>query len=332
MADLMPMKLKRVTHKGLYRIVAITILICSSCTHEADITEFPEVCFTSEILPVFQNSCAMTGCHDRGGESGYILNSYTGIMDGIKPGNSAASPIYKAITSKWGENKMPPDQPLSLENRIRIRLWIDQGAAETTCPGAAGNPENIYVPRACFSRDIQPVVVSHCASAGCHDAITKKEGYTLTTFTAIRSIVVPGNKSSSKLYRVITTSSGEDKMPPAGSPQLTAVQIDSIGKWINYGALNENCGEVCDTINPVTFSGVINPVLQLSCTGCHSGAAPSGSINLSNYASVAAVASTGKLIASLKGSGVTRMPPSGSLSTCRIRQFQLWINNGYLNN
>jgi hypothetical protein len=29
---------------------------------------------------------------------------------------------------------MPPKQPLSLENRTLIRVWIEQGAAETTCP------------------------------------------------------------------------------------------------------------------------------------------------------------------------------------------------------
>jgi hypothetical protein len=138
--------------------------------------------------------------------------------------------------------------------------------------------------------------------------------------------------SNSKLYQVIKLASGESKMPPSGKPQLSAAEIDSIGKWISYGALNESCGEVCDTINPVTFSGTIWPLLQSTCTGCHSGTAPSGNVSLSSYSNVATVASSGLLIKSLKGSGVTLMPPSGTLSACRIRQFQIWVNNGYKNN
>ena len=85
-------------------------------------------------------------------------------------------------------------------------------------------------------------------------------------------LVSPGNPANSRLYSIINSGSGESKMPPASSPQLSVAEIDSIGKWIGYGALNENCGEVCDTINPVTFSA------------------------------------------------------------CRIRQFEIWINNGFLNN
>jgi hypothetical protein len=47
---------------------------------------------------------------------------------------------------------------------------------------------------------------------------------------------------------------------------------------------------------------------------------------------VQTVAASGLLMKSLTGNGVIRMPPSGSLSSCKIRQFQIWVNNGYLNN
>ena len=36
--------------------------------------------------------------------------------------------------------------------------------------------------------------------------------------------VTPGNPTNSKLYEVINLASGEEKMPPAGSPQLTFPQ------------------------------------------------------------------------------------------------------------
>jgi hypothetical protein len=121
-------------------------------------------------------------------------------------------------------------------------------------------------------------------------------------------------------------------MPPSNSPQLSAAQIDSIGKWISYGALNENCGEVCDTINPVTFSGTIWPIMQTSCTGCHTGSSAGGGIILANYANVQAIAANGSLINSLTGTGVPQMPLSGTLSTCQIREFEIWVNGGSLNN
>jgi len=320
--------------------VIIFLLIISgfmSCTHNADITGLPEVCFERDILPVFRNSCALSRCHDGSGESELTLDNYLDISHAIVPGQPYSSRVYRAIIARSGENKMPPDKPLSLENRINIRLWIEQGGQLTVCPessgGGGGGGGDPYVnPRACFTRDILPVLVSRCASTGCHDDITHAEGLIYSSYSTTMTSVVAGNPGSSKLYQVITTASGEDKMPPSNKPQLTSAEIDSIGKWISYGALNENCGEVCDTINPVTFSGTIWPVIQTFCTGCHSGTAPSGNILLASYNNVATIASSGLLINALKGSGVTRMPPAGYFSTCKIRQFEIWVSNGFLNN
>ena len=60
------------------------------------------------------------------------LNNYSEIRNGVVPGNPDGSRIYQSIIAKW-EDKMPPNQPLSLENRTKIRIWIEQGAAPTTC-------------------------------------------------------------------------------------------------------------------------------------------------------------------------------------------------------
>jgi hypothetical protein len=328
----------------IYLSIAFLIFVSlfswiTSCTHVANIANIPEVCFTSDILPIFTSNCAISGCHDGAGrESRMALNSYAEISSRVSPGNPNGSNLYQVIISKWG-NQMPPDKPLSAENRTKIRVWIEQGAANTVCTdttgsggGGGGGGGGTYVARACFTRDILPVIVSRCATTGCHDAISHKEGYNYTTYANIRNSVSAGNPSNSRLYKVITLSSGESKMPPSSKPQLTAAEIDSIGKWITYGALNENCGEVCDTINPVTFSGTIWPIIQSSCTGCHSGTSPSGNVLLASYNNVATVASSGLLMNSLKGNGVTRMPVGTTFSTCRIRQFEIWVNNGFQNN
>ena len=125
----------------IYFALAFLIIITSiswitSCKHEADISNFPEMCFERDILPIFSNSCAITGCHDGTGE-GVILTSYTNIMNTVIPYNPDKSQSYKAITSTWGEGQMPPGLPISQEMRTIIRLWIEQGANETTCPPAA---------------------------------------------------------------------------------------------------------------------------------------------------------------------------------------------------
>jgi hypothetical protein len=304
----------------------------SSCRHNADLDNLPEICFEKDVLPIFQNNCAISGCHNGSGESGLVLNNYVSISHAVHPGFPYSSQAYKSIISTSGEKRMPPSGPLTLENRTIIRVWIEQGARLTTCSDTSGQNNGNVNPLACFSRDILPVLISKCATSGCHDQISHKEGYVFSSYSSTMMAVVPGNLSESKLYEVIKYSSGEEKMPPAGKTQLTSAEIDSIAAWISYGALDQYCGETCDTVSPITFSGTIWPVMQTSCTGCHSGASPSGGIALANYANVSSAAANGSLINSLKGNGVTKMPPGGSFSVCRIRQFEIWVNNGHLNN
>jgi hypothetical protein len=120
-------------------VILTTISWITSCSHDAKIKDMPAICFEGDVLPIFTNSCAISGCHDGRGESGMALNNYTEISRTVVPGNPISSSSYKAIIATWGENKMPPDQPLSLENRTIIRLWIQQGAMLTTCPGNTGS-------------------------------------------------------------------------------------------------------------------------------------------------------------------------------------------------
>jgi hypothetical protein len=115
----------------------------TSCTHDAKITDLPEVCFARDVLPIFATSCAISGCHDGGGHEGRALNNYDNISRSVVPGNPNGSNLYQTITDSWGFNRMPPNQPLSLENRTIIRIWIEQGARLTTCtiPLASGMKE-----------------------------------------------------------------------------------------------------------------------------------------------------------------------------------------------
>lgn len=118
---------------GLTILLGLALLTTNSCTHEGPaLDQLEEICFTEQVLPIFQNSCATTDCHDvTTAEKGYVFTDYAGIMKAITPGNSDESKAYQAITS--ASELMPPDNPLPLDKRTLIRLWIEQGAEETTC-------------------------------------------------------------------------------------------------------------------------------------------------------------------------------------------------------
>lgn len=121
----------------LASVTAFTALCwASSCRHDTILPPGTRViCFEKEVLPIFQANCSMpnTGCHDGSGEMG-SYNNYADISLGVVPGNPNSSAIYQAIIRKFGENKMPPNSPLSIESRTILRVWIEQGAAPTVCP------------------------------------------------------------------------------------------------------------------------------------------------------------------------------------------------------
>lgn len=118
--------------------IASTYFWVSSCRHDTGIPAgLPEICFDRDVLPIFQNNCAMPGCHDGKGRVHHNLTGYPGIIDAVTPGNPDQSHLYLAIIGR-GENIMPPRNPLTIESRTIIRLWILQGAKPTTCPVAKG--------------------------------------------------------------------------------------------------------------------------------------------------------------------------------------------------
>jgi hypothetical protein len=97
-----------------------------------------------------------------------------------------------------------------------------------------------------------------------------------------------------------------------------------------YSGQTENC----DTTN-VTFSGTIFPVINSTCSGCHSGSAPQANILLVDYATISAQAAIpagqfGSLYGAISHDpGNSPMPKNGTqLSDCKIRQVKIWIDAG----
>ena len=90
-------------------------------------------------------------------------------------------------------------------------------------------------------------------------------------------------------------------------------------------------------IDPATmrYSTTINSILtSYGCIGCHSGPSPSGTINLSTYSGVNAVASDGRLHGAINHEpGFEPMPQGSSkMNACDIRKIKAWIDAGAPNN
>ena len=90
-----------------------------------------------------------------------------------------------------------------------------------------------------FSTDIMPIIQQGCWHAGCHGDSLNSE-FKLSDYQKImdRCDVVAGKPQRSGLYQVITTTSGENKMPQEPYPSLTERQIKLIYIWIAQGAKN----------------------------------------------------------------------------------------------
>jgi hypothetical protein len=204
---------------------------------------------------------------------------------------------------------------------------------DPTKPSASINcdPDTVY-----FVNDILPILQSSCGTTGCHDAGSAQDGIVLTSYSALMSsdVVRPGNPGNSELYEKITENDVDDIMPPPPYAPLSPDMIQKIQTWILQGARNNEClSKDCDSVN-VTFSGTIWPVIQSSCTGCHSGTSPGGSIRLENYNQVKSAAQSGLLLGTITwASGFKAMPQGGNkLSECKIAQVKKWINDGMPNN
>ena len=305
-----------------------------SCEHNSKLVEkLPDVCFDTEILPIFRSSCGVSGCHnEQTAADGYIFTTYENIVSAVKPGEPEESPAYTSLINFRSEKMMPPDRPLSKQNRMIIRVWIEQGAAETICDETNPNDTAKWVnPRVCFQRDILPVLRSSCALSNCHDEAAGPDGLVLTSYSGALEAVLPGDPENSGLYTTLLLEDSTIRMPPYPYNALPQYHIDSIYNWIEFGALDEYCGPVCDTTD-IGFQEDVFPIILNSCTNCHSGEDPDGGVYLTDYSEIASYAGTGALTGVLRASGYSLMPPAGPLPECKIRTIEIWVENGSINN
>lgn len=124
------MKLKELIRLALMAIVVAGVL--ASCTYEEikpQKVDVPDsVSFSVNIIPIFNSSCNVSGCHSQGGIPPDLsqANAYTSLtfFGYVDVDNPESSILYEEITTgSMKNNATDQDRALILE-------WIKQGALD----------------------------------------------------------------------------------------------------------------------------------------------------------------------------------------------------------
>jgi uncharacterized membrane protein len=195
-------------------------------------------------------------------------------------------------------------------------------------PVGGGGTSALASDTVCFNTEILPLYSSYCGSSGCHDISSHKEGVILTDYSRIMNGIKAKQPNNSSYYTIIGHG-----MPPRNSPQMTTANIATIKKWIDQGALNTKCTNVCDT-NSFTYAGAVQTIISNNCGGCHGAKPGTANVYLGDYASTKAYITANPTIFSnsinYKATTASKnMPQSGMMVACKIIQIEKWIKNGF---
>ena len=96
------------------------------------------------------------------------------------------------------------------------------------------SPDSSY-----FYNNVVPILTNNCAFSGCHSPLS------LANYNDIINIgdVEPGDTNNSYIYRVITSTDPNQRMPPPPNDALSDSQKQIIAKWILQGAKPNACND-----------------------------------------------------------------------------------------
>jgi uncharacterized membrane protein len=226
--------------KNYFYILAVLITsltVINACKHEipqAVVSVTPvtggtnEVCFESQILPIFQTNCAKAGCHDAATHAdNYIFDTYANIISkDVRPGNASTSKVYEVLF-ETGNKKMPPapNTDLTLAQKALIGRWINEGAKNTVnCNVTCDSSQFKY------GANVSAILGTYCL--GCHSGIAPSGGIDLSTYASVKNVATNG-----RLVGAVSHAPGYSAMPKNAS-KLSDCQIAQIRKWVNAGAPN----------------------------------------------------------------------------------------------
>jgi hypothetical protein len=121
-------------------VAAVGISMAFAACDEGVVTDprqivMPEsdVSYNRDIQPVFDLSCALSGCHDDATRAGGLsLRSYSDLLARpgiIHPGDSTESVLRKIIRGIFPHPAYPISALLTQNHMKGIAVWIEEGAS-----------------------------------------------------------------------------------------------------------------------------------------------------------------------------------------------------------
>ncbi|HEY2783797.1 MAG TPA: DUF1553 domain-containing protein [Fimbriiglobus sp.] len=88
-----------------------------------------------------------------------------------------------------------------------------------------------------FARDVMPILSDKCFRCHGPDEKARKKKLRLDTKEGAARVVTPGKSAESELYRRVSSTDADERMPPVNANRpLTAAQIGILKAWIDGGA------------------------------------------------------------------------------------------------
>ncbi len=118
-------------------LVTIIIIVISGCYKTVTVVPNPgssittEMSFAKDIIPIFENKCSLSGCHNAGGKAPNLTSS--NAFSSLTVGNYLkANDPENSLLMLWLNGKKSPVMPIGTgpdpEINAKIYAWINQGA------------------------------------------------------------------------------------------------------------------------------------------------------------------------------------------------------------
>lgn len=182
-----------------------------------------------KAMVIIENRCA--ACHAGGaflGNIGPIDNVDYLLSSGlVVPGDSLSGQMMEAIQSEM----MPPDLPLTQEERDDLTIWIDSFVPTSPLPQENQPGSGSGSIQATFQSINQNILIPKCL--GCHNPSGIRSGEDFSTYqtTITTGKIVPGNAAGSIFYDQIASGA-----MPFGGQALSSEEVQAVADWINAGA------------------------------------------------------------------------------------------------
>ena len=111
--------------------------------------------------------------------------------------------------------------------------------------------------------------------------------------------------------------------------ETSLVQHDTMVVYTDSGGNNIGC----DTTN-VSYSQVVEPMINQNCLACHSQVAQLGGVNLEGYINVMVYVENGQFLGALNGAPAYIPMPKDApkLDDCTLAKINAWVHQGAPNN